>query len=574
MWLLLLWSIWACVAPTPQVQVLPADAGLEVESSVALGEVVVHDELGRVVVRHRPASPQSRMFVPARLTPGQRVRVVADGQEIWLEVPTSGPVEVRLQAPLGGADLLVGDGDQVRVATPGEEVLRSGLVVTARQPGEAVVRGLGAEIPLRFSAAGQRQLIPFALKRDPLQIRVQMQGQTTSARVIPVVRTPDASGGSVMVRSSVFPADPLGMAVQARPADRVQLVPQWWRSLLSTWGLGYRALDEQMPWAWQGVTLRNRDDLPWTVLIEAEIVDGAGVRVPGFQPVIRGQSQEAVQVLMRLPAGGEGVATLPVFVRPSLLSDHGSYIRRVSVTPLGATEPVATLERPIVVQRGSLWATAGMVIAALVSVIGWLGLFGGLRWTIRRLSTSQLVTIGLFGSLTWVAGAVLQVVGLGVSTLLGPFAPLLTGIPDDALRACLLGTLLTLVPRRGVAALATCVGFLMRGLTTGAFHPVDLLYLGSTVFWLESWLWLSGVTGGPQWRDQGSTRVWARLAVALGGSNVCGMATGLVVSVAFYRLYYADWYVGLMLALPGFAYVVLGCGLAVPFARSLRRVEG
>jgi len=55
---------------------------------------------------------------------------------------------------------------------------------------------------------------------------------------------------------------------------------------------------------------------------------------------------------------------------------------------------------------------------------------------------------------------------------------------------------------------------------------------------------------------------------------VCGMATGLVVSVAFYRLYYADWYVALMLALPGFAYVVVGCALAVPFARSLRRVEG
>ena len=129
------------------------------------------------------------------------------------------------------------------------------------------------------------------------------------------------------------------------------------------------------------------------------------------------------------------------------------------------------------------------------------------------------------------------------------------------------------VPRPGTATLATAIGFLMRGLTMGTFHPVDLLYLGSAVFWLETWLWIAGCTRGEAWRDR-PWQVWARLSVGLGVSNVCAAATALVVSVVFYRLYFAGWYVALILGLPGFLYVCLGCVLAVGFARALRQVEG
>ena len=568
------WVLVSCVAPIPEVQVAPQPAGVDVSATVPLHQIVIHDESGQVIVRHRPAAPQSRVFVPARLGQGQRVRVVTAGQEHWAEVPTAGPVDVRVQAPLGGAEQGVVSGQEVTVAMVDAASLQAGLTLTAREPSEVVIEGLGGAIRRRMTAAGQRELIPFEVRSEPQTISVRASGQQTTFTVTPMARDPRSLQQALSIASSVFPTDPLGEAIPARPRDRVQLVPGWWRALLETWGLGYRAQDEQMPWAWQGVRLVNRDPVDWTVLVEAKVVDGSGRVAEGFRPVIRGEAETAARVLMRIPAGESGVATLPVFVAQDRLPDRGTFTRRVTVTPLGGRDALATVDRPLVVQRGSVWSTAGLVLASMASLLGWLWLGLRLRERIRALATSQLVTIGLFGALTWVAGAVLQVVGLGVSTLLGPFAPLLTGIPDDALRACLLGTLLTLIPRRGVAALATCVGFTMRGLTTGAFHPVDLLYLGSTVFWLESWLWASGVTRGEAWREQSGRWVWARLAMALGGSNVCGMATGLVVSVAFYRLYYADWYVALMLALPGFAYVVVGCALAVPFARSLRRVEG
>jgi hypothetical protein len=189
------------------------------------------------------------------------------------------------------------------------------------------------------------------------------------------------------------------------------------------------------------------------------------------------------------------------------------------------------------------------------------------------MQTTQLVTVALFGSLSYVVATALQVVGMGLASVLGPFSPLLMGLVDDAFRACLLGTLVALLPRPGTAMLATLVGFLMRGLTLGAFHPVDLLYVGSTVLWLEMWLWISGCTRGPGWLSGGRLEQWVRLSVGLGVSNVCATATGLAISVVLYRLFLADWYVVSILALPGFLYVLVGTWLAVDFAAALRRVS-
>ena len=45
-----------------------------------------------------------------------------------------------------------------------------------------------------------------------------------------------------------------------------------------------------------------------------------------------------------------------------------------------------------------------------------------------------------------------------------------------------------------------------------------------------------------------------------------------MVSVVFYRLFFAAWYVALVLALPGFVYVLAGAWIAVDFAAALRRV--
>ena len=51
------------------------------------------------------------------------------------------------------------------------------------------------------------------------------------------------------------------------------------------------------------------------------------------------------------------------------------------------------------------------------------------------------------------------------------------------------------------------------------------------------------------------------------------MAGAIASQIVLFRLYYATWFVVLMLALPGFLYDVLACALATAFAASLRRVQ-
>ncbi len=162
--------------------------------------------------------------------------------------------------------------------------------------------------------------------------------------------------------------------------------------------------------------------------------------------------------------------------------------------------------------------------------------------------------------------------GVSIATVLGPFSSLLTGLVDDAFRIALLATLVALVPRPGVGALAVLVEWLLGGLTLGTLSPVDLLFVGGRVAWVEGALYVAGITRVPGWTQEGPWRQWGRLALALGVGGVPASATALALHMVLYRLFYADWYIAMVLALPGFLYPLAACALAVPFAGALRRV--
>src|SRR5690606_2835546 len=97
-------------------------------------------------------------------------------------------------------------------------------------------------------------------------------------------------------------------------------------------------------------------------------------------------------------------------------------------------------------------------------------------------------------------------------------------------------------------------------------------YLGSSVFWLEGCLWLSGCTRRADWTEGPRAGRWLRLGLGLGLANVCATASALVVAAVFYRLYFGAGYVGRMLACPGSLCVLAGGWIAGGFAVALRRV--
>mgnify|MGYP000678111453 CR=1 FL=1 len=84
---------------------------------------------------------------------------------------------------------------------------------------------------------------------------------------------------------------------------------------------------------------------------------------------------------------------------------------------------------------------------------------------------------------------------------------------------------------------------------------------------------LAGITRDTGWRDAGQFARWVRLALALSTSSIICDAVTFAVNMVLFRLYFADWYIALFLLGPGWAYVLVACMVAVPFAHSLRQVQ-
>jgi hypothetical protein len=125
---------------------------------------------------------------------------------------------------------------------------------------------------------------------------------------------------------------------------------------------------------------------------------------------------------------------------------------------------------------------------------------------------------------------------------------------------------LFLRPRPGVCALAVMVGWLMRSVILGMGGPADLLYLTGHIFFLEGSLWLFGLT-------RGKPLTFLRIGLALSVCFTVSILAALSFNVVLYRLFYAEWYVLLNVVMSGVVFPFIAAWLAVPFARSLQRVE-
>jgi hypothetical protein len=424
---------------------------------------------------------------------------------------------------------------------------------------------------------GERRVLLVDVATDrPTGIELAANGVELSTVLRPTVVSRSRARADLQLGEVVFPADGLGRPEPARPPGRVTLPAAWWRGVLRATGLGYRARDPYGPWAFQGVSVTNRGAAPLNVVLSARVLDAEGVPAEAFRPKNRDQEGGTGEVagLLRVPAGTTAVARLPFYVDARTLPEGSSmWTRELTLTPLGSSEPLWTRRDPLQVRRGSSWISLGFAIALLGAALG-SGLVAiRLKSWLRAFRTRDLVTIAVFASLGFLVSGASAVVAAAVGAVLGPFSIFVTNLLDDVLRYALLATLVTLLPRPGVAALSVLITWLMRGIALGAFSPLDLVFVGSTIFWLESSLWVVGVTRAADWVDGPAVVRWLRLGAGFGVASVMASMTGLVVAMVMYRLFYADWYVALVLAGPGFLYVWIACALGTGFASSLRRVE-
>lgn len=574
-----------CADPGPlRVEAVAEGSALTVTLDAEGAQVTVLDGAGVPVVRG--SAVEGSHSVTLGLPPGVsgeltvRARAASRVGETRVELGDRDALAVSLAAPLGAESRPLAEGAQLPLTLlPGAA---APAAVRVRAPRGAAVEVRADGVPIGTVAAGSTDLLSFRISADvdlsvwpsPAEPAGEPGAALLTARVDVHALSEAEAAAQLTLGELRFPALDNGEVDIVRQRGSVSLPSAWWRRVLEQSSLGVRARDTWLPWAWLSVPLHNAGSDPLDLVVRARVVGPDGQPDPAFRPRLRAADDGTgnTSVLVRVPPGGSTLATLPLFIDEDHLGE-GPFTQVVEVLAIGRETPLQRRDASLPVSRSSSVVAAGLAMTLTASLLG-LGLIvtRTRRW-LREFDTAALVTLALFASLSFVAGTVGLLIGLGLAAAAGPFATMITGFVDDALQAVLVGTLVTLLPRPGAATLMVVVAWLLRGVATGTLSPLDLAFVSCRVATLEGGLWLAGLTRGGAWRNDPRWKRILRLGAGLSVGSLTGTAASLVLHAALFRLYFADWYVAMVLAGPGFTYVMLASGVADRVAQQLRRVE-
>lgn len=584
MWVTLMW--WLLVACTPATTAEPTIETRSRHTVVAgppMSRVDILNADGLVIETRRLNPPTKRIQMSVGWTDGARsirLQTADSDQRISLPQPAvTGPVEVMVDAPMGQGPRLTSPNSVHTFSLVSGTHAQVSVVADVSQAGDYEVR-IGTERSVFPNASSGSRLNVMATINDDTEIEVV--GPTTSdvfaSRVNVLPTSIERLQDTLEFVDAPFPVNQLGRPEIDRPVDRITLPAGWWKEVLKRTALGTRNWDRYQPWGNQGIELRNTSDTPINVAIRTVVTRGDGTPDPIFRPRFRDidSSTNETSALLRIPAGSTATAVLPIYVDDALIGPDtppDGWKRHIEVTPLGIDTPIIVRDEPLYVSQASALTSAALVVAFVGALVGLIHIARRWRTWLSERQTTSLMVISMLGAMMFTVSAGSQLLGMGIAALLGPFSSLLTGLVDDAFRTALMMTLLALHPRTGTAALAILVQALLGALSLGHFGPSQLLIIGNSVLWTELFLWVTGVTRSDAWTRGPAIWMWLRVASALALANLMTGALGLVLAAVLYRFYYADWYVAMILIGPSFGYVLLGCAIALPFARSLREVS-
>ena len=335
--------------------------------------------------------------------------------------------------------------------------------------------------------------------------------------------------------------------------------------------------DKYTPTTYQTVYIRNQSDETIHVVVASinrDITTGEPVHFLAPPDEVNAGTDRSVS-FASLPAGELTPIPLPIYFH-SLSAKAGEYEREIAVKIWGSDTTVLSEKRPlhlIVPNRHALFVCG---LAILSSFIGFVVLLRFHRQFFTRFSTKQLIVIALFGTTIFVAVVVPSTLFLNlIRVFLGPVSVLLTGIINETLYYALLTALLIYIygsphdkseenlqasNKAGVILLVSAVRLLLGGITFGLFTPMTLIYTGTSVILLEMGFLLVRRRGLLLW------------GLVLGICDAVAVYVDFQLSILFYRLFFADWYIVLRIFIEGFAYTFIGVLLGAKLGKGLWKV--
>ena len=284
-----------------------------------------------------------------------------------------------------------------------------------------------------------------------------------------------------------------------------------------------------------------------------------------------------------LPGGTVTEIPLPIYFHPVYLSQGkieqavpGEYERTVTVKVWGSDATILREQRPLHLIVPNQQALLVSLLAIICSCIGFLIVLRFHERLFASFTTKHLIVIALFSTTVFVAVMVPSTLFLNlIRAILGPVSVLLTGLINETLYYALLTALLIYItgdPKNadttkhvrakgsGIILLASAVRLLLGGVTFGLFTPMAIVYTGTSVLLLETGFLLVRSRNLLAW------------AVVLGICDALSVYVDFQLSILFYRLFYADWYIVLRILIEGFVYTFIGVLLGARLGRGLWRV--
>ena len=317
--------------------------------------------------------------------------------------------------------------------------------------------------------------------------------------------------------------------------------------------------------------LRNPKKDVRSLRFRAELVDRkTGAAVPGLvtpsghsgmaMPAARGATEAVISLDGNIVQG----VVLPLYVDPFEI-EEGDYSLRTTVWDESSSR---TNESPLTIVKKRNVGFFALTVATICA-LGILLFSGKLCRRIKTLGAGGDIAVALFASLAF-GSVVLPVTLLGdfLHVFLGPFSSLVTGLLSGVLQYLLLFALLTLFRRPGVAALFFLMKWLLAGILFGRFTPVAALNYAVYIGVLETVLYASGFYRG---EEITRTRLWLTALLA-GVADMAITFLNLEQLMFFYRLYYADWFIGLFVIVNGLVYSSLGAFLGMKLGKKLSGV--
>ena len=194
-----------------------------------------------------------------------------------------------------------------------------------------------------------------------------------------------------------------------------------------------------------------------------------------------------------------------------------------------------------------------------------------LKKCIFNIGAKGAITIALFAAVAF-GSIVVPTTLLGdvLHVVLGPFSGLVTGVLNGILLYLLVMALLVIYRKPGIVTLMFLVKWMLAGLMFGRFTPLGILSYMVYIVVLESVLYISGFYNK---RDLTSGYVLF-VSLAIGMADAFITMINLEQLMFFYRLYYADWYIGLYMLINGLVYSSVGTWLGYKVGIKLQQVMG